>query len=366
MPNGQTEYEKWYYNLPGWLRGLASPPIQIAKAKAPSGQIAQVAPKAYEVLAKLTPEQKAGLPYPIVEEPVFQRIAREKSEKERAEKEADEVLEGMGKVPPYPTEPPPAGFKWTYDGDANRWVPEFAGLTAQQRAQEALKREQLELQRQQQAGWTAPTTTTPTDAFGRTATWNTRLGQWDYPPNWGQRPVSELEPISPYQQEYLGLQEQQQRAQEQQFQQQLAFQQQQAQMAQAEQERQYKSQLAAQPMSWLQYAAYTGQEPVVQPWMIPLGFQNTGGAITPQGFQIGQPLPGFEGQQGQREMQTFANLPQLGTPSAQLQSRWGPTAQAQYLGYQQARTGATPEETQFRLWSQKAPAGQWGGFTRFR
>ena len=126
------------------------------------------------------------------------------------------------------------------------------------------------------------------------------------------------------------------------------------------------SQLAAQPISWLQYAAYTGEEPVIQPWMIPLGFQETGGTITPQGLQAGQPLPGFEGQAGERGIQTFANLPQLTTPSAQLQARWGPTAQQQYLGYRQARTGERPEESQFRLWSGRAPTGQFGGFSRFR
>ena len=112
-----------------------------------------------------------------------------------------------------------------------------------------------------------------------------------------------------------------------------------------------------------------------------MGFQNTGEGITPQGgaggaatpgqLQPGQPIPGFDptggtpttvGAQG---TQTFANLPQLTTPSAQLQARWGPTAQAQFLGFERARTGAAPQETQFRLGSGRAPTGRFGGFSGF-
>ena len=155
----------------------------------------------------------------------------------------------------------------------------------------------------------------------------------------------------------LGRTRQQQlQAGQQQFQESLAFQQSQVQASQAEQERQYASQLAANPMSWLQYASYTGQPAVVQPWMIPLGAQGA-----EQQLQVGQPLPG-----GQPGAEGFSGLPQLRTPSAQLQSRWGPTAQAQYLGYRQARTGARPEETRFRLGSQRAPTGAFTGFSSFR
>ncbi|KKN56450.1 hypothetical protein LCGC14_0572230 [marine sediment metagenome] len=269
-------------------------------------------------------------------------------------------------VPPFPTDPPPEGFRWAFDRDMNRWVPQFTGLTAQQQSQRELQQQQLGLQRQQQLGFPSPEQP-PTDAFGRTATWSERLGQWDYPPNWGQRPGDQPAPISPFQQQQFGLQEQQFGLQQQQieqqqaqFQEQLAFQQQAQQQAAQEQEQRYRAQLAAQPINWLQYAAYTGEQPVIQPWMMPLGFQETGGQVAPQGMQIGQPIPGVQGQQ------TFANMPALTTPSAQLQAQWGPTAQAQFLGYRQARTGAAPAETQFRLGSGRAPTGQFGGFSRFR
>lgn len=234
-----------------------------------------------------------------------------------------------------------------------------------------------------------PTPTYPREPT-QPETWTDNSGNvmaWDEDKNdyikVGYDPAKDLSrqplPISPSQQrefdimqqqfgQTLGLQQQQFAAGQQQFQQQLEFEQAQAQAAQEEQERQYRSQLAAQPINWLQYAAYTGEEPVIQPWMVPLGFQNVGGQMTPQGQpQPGQPIPGVQmGQAGQQGIQTFAGLPQLTTPSAQLQARWGPTAQAQFLGYRQARTGAAPEETQFRLGAGRAPTGAFRGFSRFR
>jgi len=44
------------------------------------------------------------------------------------------------------------------------------------------------------------------------------------------------------------------------------------------------------------------------------------------------------------------------TPSAQYAARMGPTALAQYYGYQQADTGAPADETKWRMWNQ-APVG---------
>ncbi len=131
------------------------------------------------------------------------------------------------------------------------------------------------------------------------------------------------------------------------------------------------AQLAANPISWLQHAALSGQTPVVQPWMIPL--------MRPgQNLQIGQPIPGFqsnvqsglpgaalEGPQGgflpgsatpAPVGNQFANLPELRRPSAQLFSRFGPTAQRQFLGFRQARTGIPPEEALFRQ-RQAGPPG---------
>lgn len=51
------------------------------------------------------------------------------------------------------------------------------------------------------------------------------------------------------------------------------------------------------------------------------------------------------------------NLPQLTTPGPQYYARMGPTAQQQYLGYEQARTGSPLEQTQWQLWSQAPPGG---------
>ncbi|KKK77359.1 hypothetical protein LCGC14_2854410 [marine sediment metagenome] len=286
-----------------------------------------------------------------------------------AQRDADKALSGLGGgaagfggVPPQPTEAPPPGFEWRYDIQANRWIPKFTGQTAQQQSQADLEQQRIDIQRQ----GLQPQTTSPfqQQQFG--------LRQREFEASQSQ-----------FQQQF-GLQQQQQAQAQAQAQAQLQFQQQQAEQAVELQRQQFTSQLAANPINWLQFAAFTGQPPVIQPWMVPLGFQNTGqgitpqggaaqgGATTPQGLQAGQPIPGFEptggtpttvGAQG---TQTFANLPQLNTPSAQLQARWGPTAQAQFLGFQRARTGASPQETSFRLGSQRAPTGRFGGFSRFR
>lgn len=185
----------------------------------------------------------------------------------------------------------------------------------------------------------------PQDPYGRKATWNARLGQWEYPPDWGQKTPEKDEGITPYQQKQLDLEYQQLEQQQAYQQQQLQWNQQQSAAQQAEQERQYKSQLAANPMSWLQYASYTGQNPVVQPWMMPLSQGQ-------YGWQTGQQIPGFSPSGG-------SEMPELLRPSAQLMARMGPTAGAQYKGYQQYTQGATPEETEFRLASTSAPGGRY-------
>ncbi len=135
------------------------------------------------------------------------------------------------------------------------------------------------------------------------------------------------------------------------------------------------AQLAAQPISWLQHAALSGQTPVVQPWMIPL--------MRPgQNLQVGQPIPGFQpGLPGGAIEQggflpgtatpapvgnQFANLPELRRPSAQLFARMGPTAQQQFLGFRQARTGIPPQETLFRQRQTGPPGSSGGGFQQQR
>lgn len=54
-------------------------------------------------------------------------------------------------------------------------------------------------------------------------------------------------------------------------------------------------------------------------------------------------------------------LPQLLNPSSQYWARMNPQLQQQYYGYEQARTGATPEATQWRLWSMAPPSGTYRG-----
>lgn len=343
MPRTKTElvaFQDWYARNVNWFGSLGVTQANFRQNRNYQQWISQGAP-GYEG-ALITPRTRA-----ITQRPEF------------AEREAQRALDvaappvpptpptpaGAGvEAPPFPTEPPPSGFRWAFDRDLNRWVPQFFGLTAQQRSQRELAEQQLELQRQ--GAQPQPITPFQEQQFG-----------------FQQQQAEQGEA---FRQQQLQFQQSQQAQSQAQFQQQLQFQQEQVAATQAEQERQYRSQLAANPINWLQYSAYTGEAPVIQPWMTPLGFQNQGGAVSPQGLQAGQPIPGFQGQAGQREIQTFAGLPQLTTPSAQLQARWGPTAQAQFLGYRRARTGAAPQETQFRLGAGRAPAGRFPGFSRFR
>jgi hypothetical protein len=122
----------------------------------------------------------------------------------------------------------------------------------------------------------------------------------------------------------------------------LAWQQQQWNQQLAQEQKNYLANLAAEPRSWLEYAAAAGQPPGIQPWMMPLMPQDYGITTT------GEAIPGWTATSGQ-------GMPTLTSPSAQYQARMGPTAEQQYLGYEQARTGSRPEETQFRLWSMAPP-----------
>jgi len=141
-------------------------------------------------------------------------------------------------------------------------------------------------------------------------------------------------------QEY-GLRKQELRLAEQQMKMEMQQRQQQMEM----QQQQYLAQLAANPMSWLEYAAAAGTTPAIQPWMLPLMSQEY------SQLQAGQAIPGYGGTAGMTEM------PELINPSAQYLSRMGPTAQAQYYGYQHAQQAALPAETEFRQWSASAPGG---------
>ncbi len=170
--------------------------------------------------------------------------------------------------------------------------------------------------------------------YGEGGQWNPYTGEWEAPAGY----------MSAYQQKQLDLQMQQ-------MENERGWQQQQT---RAEEQRQLAS-LRASPASWLEYASFAGTTPSVQPWMLPLMSQQY------KGTQAGAALPGW-----QTGGQTLAGLPQLTQPSRQYQARMGPTALAQYGGYEQARTGITPEEMQFRLGSQAPPGGRFGGLSWLR
>jgi hypothetical protein len=126
----------------------------------------------------------------------------------------------------------------------------------------------------------------------------------------------------------------------------------------AEKQRQL-AQLAAQPKSWLEYAALAGQSPVVQQWMKPL---------MPQQYadlEVGAPIPGWNATQNTAQSGgslspdwNMMGMPDLSRPSAQYLARIGPTAKEQYLGYMQADTGAPFGEQDYRLWSTAPPGSQ--------
>ena len=107
---------RWQTDLPWWQRslaqfGLGGPQVQ------PAGLRPGVA------------ERAAGF--------TAQRAAAEAAGVELAPTPTAPTGLGIG-VPPQPTEPPPAGFRWAFDRELNRWVPQFAG-------QEELARQQEEL-----------------------------------------------------------------------------------------------------------------------------------------------------------------------------------------------------------------------------
>ena len=232
-----------------------------------------------------------------------QKVTAEATKKTQEEQK----LEEQGK---FPTETPPQGYRWAWDSSNMRYVLE------------------------------PKSTPTAWEEYGKPPgegwQFNRASGQWEPPQGW----------ISPYQQSQLDI-EQKRMAQDFATQQaQLTWYKEQAAMQQAESERQYKAQLSAQPMSWLKYASYTGEPPAVQPWMQPLSFGDY------SGMKTGQQIPGWSGE-------SASQMPELLRPSAQYQARMGPTAYQQYQGYQQARTGAPPEETTFRLQSMAPPGGRY-------
>ncbi len=304
----------------------------------------------------ITPEmlKAAGLPTAPPPTPLEQiRIqleAAEEAAKAPPLADGDDDAGAPG-IPPFPTSPPPEGFKWVFDRNVLQWVPqEMPTRPLQPEAQAPFRFEQPDGAEE--------------DRFGRKKIWNPNTGTWGFPPNWNVDPATMgADFMSAWQRGQLEEMEAGRLATADQFQQQLAG-----------QREERLAQLAAQPISWLQHAALSGQTPVVQPWMIPL--------MRPgQNLQVGQPIPGFQpgapggAQQGgfvpgtatpQPLGTQFSNLPELRRPSAQLFARMGPTEQQQYLGFRQAGTGIPPQETLFRQRQTGPPGSGGGGFQQQR
>ncbi len=174
-----------------------------------------------------------------------------------------------------------------------------------------------------------------TDPFGRTATWNVRTAQWDYPPNWGVDPATQQAGYAP-----PGMEPQWRPGE-------MDLQQQQGQLGL--QKEQMLAALRTQPTSWLEYASLSGEEPVIQPWMLPLMPQEY------ESLEAGAPIPGWEA-----EGESLADMPELLRPSAQYLARMSPSSRQQYTGYRQARTGMTPSDIGWRQWTSAPPSGGFG------
>uniref|UniRef100_A0A6M3K696 Uncharacterized protein n=1 Tax=viral metagenome TaxID=1070528 RepID=A0A6M3K696_9ZZZZ len=162
---------------------------------------------------------------------------------------------------------------------------------------------------------------------------------------WGlewQDPTKQPGYVSAGEQQRLGLEEQQ-----------LEWMKMQEQGRQAAEKEQRLATLRANPASWLEYASLAQQTPAVQPWMSELAPQ-TGN------WQAGSALPGYS------PTGTNMNLQELTDPSAQYWSRMAPSSRQQYGGYEQARTGATPEDVDWKQWQGAPPTGSFQGLTRLR
>lgn len=241
---------------------------------------------------------------------------------------------GQYEPPPHPGKAP-EGYDWRWDSATMRYVmkpttkptPMPTGLTPAEKerfrlqeeaaaAEEARWREQMEQQEWQREQAEATRAWQEQQATQAGTQWQQQFAQ------------SQMQAQRQYE------------MQQQQWGQQMQWSQQQAMMQQQEAERRERARLSAQPMSWLQYASYTGETPAIQPWMEPL-----------MGGQAGQAIPGWTPEGGEA-------MPTLTTPSAQLWGRMGPQAQQMYAGYKQARTGVRPEETAFRMGAGAPPGGR--------
>ena len=233
--------------------------------------------------------------------------------------------------PKFPTTTPPEGYQWIWSDSRLAYVLEPVPYG------KAQSQAELDLARKKE------------ERAAKESTAATRARQKEQ--TFAQKQYQEQQA---WEEKQAGVKQQQYEEQMRMEQQQYMWQRQQAEQ-QAEQERRnYLANLAAQPRSWLEYAAASGATPMVQPWMTPLMPQQYEGTVA------GSALPGWGNVQTSMNepLPSMAQLPALTTPSAQYLARMGPTAYQQYSGYEQARSGINPSELEFRLWSSAPPSGQ--------
>ena len=291
-------------------------------------QVPRLTPQAAETYQR----EYGGLPKgsPTVTETREQKAIREANERMRLTKRAeDEEKEKQGKLTDadkklaeLEKELEAQGYRRVYDPSSGRYV-----LAPPPEAKAEPKPDRWGQYEFPESTYESPDFD-PDKPGIQAGRWNRKTGEWESPIGW----------VSPTERRQTSIQERQIAADEAATANMIAYYMERDRMQQAESERQYKSQLAANPISWLQYAAYTKQPPVAQQWTVDLS-----------GMNLGQQLPGWTPESGKGMMELLR-------PSAQYRARMGPDAYSQYLGYERARTGATPEQTQHKL-RQTAPPG---------
>ncbi len=161
---------------------------------------------------------------------------------------------------------------------------QFGELSAWQEQQLALSREELETEQRQ---------------FEELSAWQeAQIGLEQQQFGLEQQQFGEL---SAWQQAQMGLEQKEQDWRERQFGELSAWQEEQLGLARDElalEQKNYLAGLAAQPHSWLEYSMAAGEQPAIQPWMLPLQsgdysqFANIGGGTMPLQLPVGQSQTG--------------------------------------------------------------------------
>ncbi len=135
---------------------------------------------------------------------------------------------------------------------------------------------------------------------------------------------------------------------------------------QALDQKNYLAQLASKPINWLQYNQAANMPTVSQPFMEKLGGPVAGTVISGQQYlpkssnagSVGNTLEtgGYASSSSQPAgTPNQMGLSQLTTPSMQTYNNFTPTERGLYAGYQQALTGDSEEDTNWKLWNRAPP-----------